>query len=230
MFNIEERSYKENIKLAGLFSFNAGYTNALAFLVFGISVSHVTGNVTKMGFSVSKLAEIATRMGHKVQDLELATQPLSLDLLILMTLVVVSFISGAFLGTVLMRKAGFCYALILEGFFFFAITAYSLEISAKYLNVRLIYPAILAVIMGCQNAVTSYISSSVVRTTHLTGCSTDIGMALGMKDYTQFVLMATVFVGFLLGAVFGYQGYVHMGHKGFFIPGVFFTTIGLIFI
>lgn len=62
---------------------------------------------------------------------------------------------------------------------------------------------------GLQNAMTSTFSGAVVRTTHLTGLFTDIGITIGLwlrrqqPDRRRIILYVTLILGFILGGVFG---------------------------
>lgn len=77
--------------------------------------------------------------------------------------------------------------------------------------------------MGLQNAMITKISDSVIRTTHMTGLVTDIGIALGRILYpspggarngTEFKvlrLLVSLVALFFLGGVAGAQGFSHFG-------------------
>jgi uncharacterized membrane protein YoaK (UPF0700 family) len=66
---------------------------------------------------------------------------------------------------------------------------------------------------GLQNAMTSTYSGAVVRTTHVTGLFTDLGIMLGLKlrgqpaDRRRILLYLTLIGGFIGGGVLGALGY-----------------------
>jgi uncharacterized membrane protein YoaK (UPF0700 family) len=84
--------------------------------------------------------------------------------------------------------------------------------------------------MGLQNALVSVISGSVVRTTHLTGTFTDLGIELAqlvnsktsghpaLKSKIKLRLVIILF--FMTGAVFGAYVFHFIGFRSFFIPVV----------
>jgi len=72
---------------------------------------------------------------------------------------------------------------------------------------------------GLQNGLTSKFSGNAVRTTHLTGASTDFGIALGhiikgrQGEWWKVKLHGIAVVGFFIGGVAGYFGYESYGHN-----------------
>lgn len=76
--------------------------------------------------------------------------------------------------------------------------------------------------MGLQNAIVTKLSNAVIRTTHLTGMVTDIGIALGRivsltEDESQQVefakvrLLASLIAMFFVGGTIGALGFKHAG-------------------
>jgi uncharacterized membrane protein YoaK (UPF0700 family) len=80
--------------------------------------------------------------------------------------------------------------------------------------------------MGLQNAIITKISDAVIRTTHLTGMVTDIGIALGRMVYrgsskesdgalstelNKLQLLGSLIVLFFVGGVIGAMGFKHAG-------------------
>jgi len=99
----------------------------------------------------------------------------------------------------------------------------------------------LCLICGLQNATVSLVSRSVVRTTHLTGVTTDLGIGLvrvmnrhllGVKaeGEAQANWMRVLIIGgFALGSIFGYRLFRSWEFRAFLFPtlisgGLFFTT------
>jgi uncharacterized membrane protein YoaK (UPF0700 family) len=88
---------------------------------------------------------------------------------------------------------------------------------------------LLAFIMGMHNSVVTTVSSAEVRTTHMTGIATDIGLELGrlfyfnrdrskkMKEITanrdHLKLHGLILVAFFGGGLAGAVGFKHMGFK-----------------
>ncbi len=95
----------------------------------------------------------------------------------------------------------------------------------------------LCLICGLQNATVSLVSKSVVRTTHLTGLTTDLGIGLvrvwmntGDREERKANLMRiAIILAFTLGGVAGYQVFKAWEFRAFLFPtlisgGLFFTT------
>jgi len=77
--------------------------------------------------------------------------------------------------------------------------------------------------MGMQNAITS--STSMSKTTHLTGASTELGIAIATRDRHKFRHMGFIISGFAGGAFIAILANYLIGIKGFIIPGI--ITIGI---
>lgn len=86
---------------------------------------------------------------------------------------------------------------------------------------------------GLQNAMASTYSGAVIRTTHMTGVVTDLGMALGHwlgrhpVDRRRVGLYAILLLGFLCGAVAGGFGFARIGLHALLAPAVFTGAIGV---
>jgi len=80
---------------------------------------------------------------------------------------------------------------------------------------------------GLQNAMASTYSGSVVRTTHLSGMFTDLGIFLGHTlrghrvDTRRLRLCLIVISGFLVGGVAGAVAFPSLGYGTLFIPALF---------
>lgn len=112
-------------------------------------------------------------------------------------LVIVAFIAGAFISTIITRKAGLTGGLIFTGIL---LIVASLPICLRETTIDTI---IIPMAMGCQNAATSL--TGIKRTTHLTGPATDIGinMAKGNWQIVRFWLIR--WIGFPLGSIVGFN-------------------------
>lgn len=77
---------------------------------------------------------------------------------------------------------------------------------------------------GLQNAMASTYSGSVVRTTHLSGMFTDLGIFLGHRlrgmsvDTRRLKLCLLIITGFLTGGVLGAVGFNHFNYVTLLIP------------
>ncbi|MDD5773916.1 MAG: YoaK family protein [bacterium] len=206
-----QRGTKDNIKLAGIFTVVSGYTNTLAFLTVGFLVSHVTGTATHFGLNAAKL------------DLSF----IQYGLMLLM------FILGAIMSSFIMIHPHLknSIALLIEGGILLItglITLPSLKLSA-IITINLV-PLSLCLAMGIQSASTTYLSSAIVRTTHLTGAATDIGMAIVKKDIRALIILSVIILGFIFGSFLGYFANLYSGIHGFILPGIVITVIGIAYL
>jgi uncharacterized membrane protein YoaK (UPF0700 family) len=85
--------------------------------------------------------------------------------------------------------------------------------------------------MGLQNAMITKISGAEIRTTHMTGNATDLGIELGKLFYwnrgpgekvvanrEKLMIHASLIAWFLIGGLFGAEAFKHIGY-GMVIPG-----------
>ncbi len=110
--------------------------------------------------------------------------------------------------------------------------ALSLESAALFLAVYFLrrgantgdYLAALA--CGLQNAMVTTYSGSTMRTTHITGMVTDLGIACGHLlrgtevDWFRFRIYGVLFLGFFAGGLIGTLGYNHFGYDTLLFPAV----------
>jgi uncharacterized membrane protein YoaK (UPF0700 family) len=86
---------------------------------------------------------------------------------------------------------------------------------------------------GLQNAMVTTFSGAVVRTCHLSGMFTDLGMFLGhamrglKPDWRRLALCVMVISGFFTGGVAGALGFQQIGHKTLFVPAVVTAVMAL---
>ncbi len=166
-----QRSKKADQQLGILLASIAGAINAGGFLAVGRYTSHMTGIVA----SVSD-ALVLHQTGFVIAGV----------------LFVASFIAGAATSSIVINLARtrhyegeFALALMLEAFLlmlFGLCTTHLLPLADMSITLTI---ALLCFIMGLQNAIITKISQSEIRTTHVTGICTDIGVELGRFLYRQ---------------------------------------------
>jgi uncharacterized membrane protein YoaK (UPF0700 family)/anti-anti-sigma regulatory factor len=183
MLSASAYSFRQKSRLAISLSWVAGYTNVIAFLMCGgIVVSHVTGNVTHLGHG---LAERAMGLPGAAREIGYFGYLVGMFFL--------GAIASAFL-TEGARRRGERSKYILP------MTVEALLLSLFSVGVNLHYQGritvatdfhflwmsgVASLAMGLQNATITRISGAVVRTTHLTGVVTDLGL-----EGVQFLLWA----------------------------------------
>ena len=170
MFVAEAHSFTQQARLAITLAWVAGYTNILSILTCGHVTSHVSGTTSDLG------REIA----------EGAWPVAGFALFLLATFVFGAALSG--FCTELGRRRGW------ESIYVFPMTLQALLLAVFALGVELheagagrviesgaaLYwmTGVASMAMGLQNATITRISSGVVRTTHVTGVLTDLGLEL----------------------------------------------------
>ena len=207
-----QRSPGANLRLGLMLSFVAGATNAGGFLAVGRYTSHMTGIVSSVADDVV--------LGH-------------LDLALAGLACLVAFLLGAMCTAIMVNwglrqhlRSSYSLPLMLEsvallvfGLFGAAIAAWS----QVFLPVTVV---LLCFIMGLQNAVITKISKAEIRTTHITGLVTDMGIELGKWVYLNRLhepspvranrerlrIQTGLVMGFLLGGLLGAMGFKHWGY------------------
>jgi uncharacterized membrane protein YoaK (UPF0700 family) len=207
-----KRSAIHNLRLATLLGLTAGMVNAEGFLGFAVLTTNVTGHA-------ALFAERIT-----LQDWHSAA---------VVALWMFLFLSGAFLSSLILNVIGanqrFSY--IIPILIEIVILLFSALYGYKY-DGRLLFQELFAgsllFAMGIQNALVSVISGSVVRTTHLTGTFTDLGIELArfinvkktersiLKSKIKLKLVIIVF--FMAGAVAGGYLFHHISFHSFYVP------------
>lgn len=195
------------VQLGAFFlAFNAGMINVLGLVtVLHQSVSHMTGNV-------SILAQAITNW-----------QPSSILYLFLITLsyVVGSFYSGLILGNSQFRF-GRLYGIPLSLVALFIFLCWLLL--PYFPRYALLWAC---VAMGVQNAMVSHYKGTIIRTTHLSGVLTDLGLALGYRarglevESKRVLLHLLILIGFFLGGLLASLIYPLLKLNAFLIPALF---------
>jgi uncharacterized membrane protein YoaK (UPF0700 family) len=209
-----KRTFAHNIRLAGLLSFAAGVVNVAGFLAFAVLTTNVTGHVALFSEKISE------------GDLYSVSIIAGWMLLFLFGSFLTSYIIGAFGET---QRYSYTLPILLE-LLILETVAWLGIYRADMVQHRMIFAGILLFAMGLQNAVVSLISGSVVRTTHLTGMFTDLGIELAhimksegeaRQQLSQKITLRLVIIGsFITGGIMG--GYMfHQYHfPAFHIPAV----------
>jgi len=207
-----KRTYGHNVRLASLLGLIAGFVNAAGFLAFAVLTTNVTGHA----------ALFAERIA--MQDWKTAR---------VVALWMFLFLAGAFISSLIVSWVGrnqrFSYVIpiliemtILIGV---ALLGYKYD---KSLVAKEIFAGSLLFAMGLQNSLVSIVSGSIVRTTHLTGTFTDLGIELAQmikkrsEDHSALTkrikLRLAIIFFFLFGAVAGAYLFRMSGFHSFLIP------------
>jgi uncharacterized membrane protein YoaK (UPF0700 family) len=79
-------------------------------------------------------------------------------------------------------------------------------------------------------------SGAVLRTTHVSGAFTDLGILLGHRmrgigiDFRRLRLCAMLIGAFFAGSLLGAVGYAHFGYATLYAPAVSIGTVGFAYV
>lgn len=173
---------------AFVMSFNGGYINSICLVsILKNAVGYVTGNITQAGDSFEK--------GHYALFLHL--------LLLVFCFLIGSVVSGLIIKSQnLAKDHRYTTSLILQLILIVLSMLLLLHnwTAAGYL---------LAITMGMQNAMTTHYGTALIRTTHMTGTTTDLGILIARWikgdtiEYWKLTLYVSLIIGFLIGAIAG---------------------------
>lgn len=209
-------SFTQKARLAVTLAWVAGYVNIVCIVVCGKGVSHVTGTLSAFGKDIS----------------ESDWEPLIVSGWLLWWFFAGAFSSGVATAVARARNWKSPYVLPIAAeavaLLGFAITIWVSEAPQVEAGVDLegaellVTTAFACFAMGLQNATVSRISSGVVRTTHVTGVLTDLGLEIvnvlrpkaprrvggaetptGLTVNERALLLTLILVGFGLGAGLG---------------------------
>lgn len=212
------RTVAANRQLGWFLAYVAGAINAGGFLAVQQYTSHVTG-------MVSAIAD-----NFVLGQLELVANG---------TIAVLSFLLGAMCCAILVnfsrRKSmasEYAIPLLLESALILCFGLLGAKL-ATYKGLLVPFTVVLlCFIMGVQNAVITKLSGAVIRTTHMTGIVTDLGIELGklvywnaernaippvLADRERIKVLGGLLVAFFLGGVSGAFGFKQFGY-GFTVP------------
>lgn len=209
-----KRNYRHNLRLAVLLCFTAGMVNAAGLLAFAVLTTNVTGHAALLA---QKLATGDFRSARMV----------GLWLLL--------FLAGAFFSSLCTGNKGknkrpgyaipiLCEIVILLLAGTFGYTFDHSIIKTEYFAGSLLFA------MGMQNALVSTISGYVVRTTHLTGMFTDLGIDLYTlisasdkniaTERKKIILRLVIITFFLTGGIVGGYMFMKFEYVTFYIPAI----------
>ena len=226
------RSERHNRVLAGYLAFVGGFVNSAGFVLIGSFTSHVTGNVGRL----------ANDLAYRRYDAAAAVLPM-----------ILAFFGGAFLASMAIESNFFgrtanayAAALLGEATLLVLFTVVSHLSIVPHPRVQDWEAAILCAAMGMQNSLVTRLSGAVVRTTHLTGVFTDLGiegarwfrwwrgrvserirlnLSFGRNPPEKplplkVLLLATIAVTFILGAMAGALLVVRLDHATMILPSI----------
>lgn len=224
-----ERTPEANRHLGMSLAFVAGAANAGGFLAVGKYTSHMTGMVSSTADHLA-LGEFTLALGGLLS--------------------VLCFMTGALVSALLINwardhhlRSQFALPLLLEALLLMAFGAVGPLLwhhPEAWVSLTVL---LLCFMMGLQNAIITKISKSEIRTTHVTGLVTDIGIALGRLLYwrehpvheeaehhtrDRLRLHATLVLMFFAGGIAGALGFKHVGYQTVLPLALFLFILSLV--
>ncbi|WP_371132393.1 YoaK family protein [Pseudomonas sp.] len=209
-----KRSTLANRQLGVALAFIAGATNAGGFLAVQQYTSHMTGIVSAMAdhIALGAYGLVWSGLGG-----------------------VLSFLLGAIGSSVLINYARrrrlhseYALPLLLEAFLLLCFGFLGASLAAIEGFFVPLTVMLLCFIMGLQNALITKLSHAEIRTTHITGIVTDIGIELGkllywnrrtggkllpvLADRERLRVLSLLALGFFFGGLTGAFGFKHLGY------------------
>jgi len=163
------RSPRHNVQLAALLALNAGVLNSVGFVAVSAYTSHMTG-------LTASVADHMVLGGSAIVVTGL--------------LGIATFVAGAAACAVLFNwgrrrelRGRYANVLVLEALLVLLFGLLAEKFAWRHRD--LAFVAVLCFTMGMQNAIITKISGAQIRTTHVTGMITDIGIELGKLAYVS---------------------------------------------
>ncbi len=194
---------------AGTLTFSAGMVNVIALSSFTHkAATHVTGVASSFSMALVRRNFFA-----------------SMETL----LILLFFFAGAFMSGMIIRdghlKMGRRYgaALAVEAILLLLATFF-------YVKGKVAGEYFACMSAGLQNALASTYSGTIVRTTHLTGVLTDLGVLMGSKlrgvavETKKLKLLTIIFVSFIVGGLAGSLVYNYFGPWSMLLPALMITA------
>lgn len=215
------RTNQENMQLGALTAFSAGMVNVISVIIFFAFTSNVTGHFAILAQEVSK--------GNWYE-----------------ALVVFGWIGLFFLGSFTSnfvvinfdkQRAYLAHALpvVLEIVCLLVVGTYIQFFYKETLLETELMVGLMLFAMGIQNGLTATISNGAVKTTHLTGLTTDLGILVSMfskKEYREkpelqdkMRLLLMIMISYIVGGVCAGYIYLTIAYNVFYIVCVFLLIV-----
>lgn len=209
-----------------MLSFQGGFVNIGGLITVHVFVSHVTGFSAHFAQAVAKFSLLEA---------------------LYFSLVPLFFLFGSFFSSLFteIRKAKglppvYIYIMALLTFFYIVVSLMGYtnqfgKFGEPFENFRdFMLLSILAFSCGAQNALFTHYSKSIIRTTHLTGLTTDLGIGLAKEFFSNDLLEKKVnrlriqlILSFIFGATAGAFLFPKFEYLGFLLPAIISLIVAL---
>jgi len=210
----QKKHFKWVVLGGSLLSYNAGFINGVTYGgTFGMPTAHVTGYATKLAIEiVDDRAEFIFRFAS----------------------LWFTFMFGSFLSALLIPFESFkitrCYARTLTCIGSCILIAFFLGL---YFPEEIYYLYFCSLGCGMQNAMTTKYSGNVIRTTHLSGTTTDIGIIIAhmvrgrYKEFWKLELYMPMVFSYVVGSICGYMLFIEIGFYSLLVSVGITTLVGI---
>ena len=206
---------------AAFLSLNSGFINSICIIAHGQGVTHVTGSLTYFGISLAS--------NNTVMALNYFC--------IICCYMFGASITGYFTTTATPFALGFEYGLlfIIGGILLLIACIFEYSYDDNNDNKSYLFVFFCAMGSGLQNGITTKYSNNVLRTTHMTGTATDIGLVLGKiahaknDEIWRLYVLVPSFITYFLGACFGASIFPSWGKYSLTFSVILFFFIGLLY-
>ena len=215
------RSLSDNIKLGTLTAFTAGMVNIGSLLLFFSFSSNVTGHYAILASEIVK--------GNFYQIAVVFSW-------------IFLFFFGSFVSNLMVihfnqKNAYLAHALplILEIICLITVGVYGQFYYKETLTETETLLALMLFAMGLQNGLTASISNFTVKTTHLTGTTTDLGILFSMFTKAEYrnnealkekaKLLLSIAASYLFGAILSGFTYMYLGFKMFYAVSLVLVVV-----
>jgi uncharacterized membrane protein YoaK (UPF0700 family) len=199
---------------AFMLAINAGMINVLGLIsLLHQSVSHMTGNVSLLAIAL---------IDHDYRAV------------LFLILIIISYVLGSsFSGYILGNshfKLGRRYGIPLSLVTLFIVLCWLFI--PYYPRYALLWACCA---MGVQNAMVSHYRGAIIRTTHLSGVLTDLGLSLGYwfkglhTENKKVILHALIFFGFIIGSIVAAFSYPYLQLAAFLVPAFLSLFLTLVY-
>mgnify|MGYP001394966979 FL=1 len=211
-FTALQRTPQADLKLGTVLAFVAGAANAGGFLAVGQYTSHMTGMLSSLADNLvlGQLALVGAGLAS-----------------------VLAFMFGAMSTAWIVNwglrrqlRSAYGLPLLVEAVLLLVFGLFGAALSLWHTLILPVTVVLLCYIMGLQNAVITKISQARIRTTHVTGLITDLGIELGKllyvnrhpdmapvrADRQRLRVHAQLVLSFLVGGVAGAAGFKYLGY------------------
>lgn len=206
------RTHAHNVRLAALLCLTAGFVNVSGFLAFSVLTTNVTGHVALFA--------------EKLVQGDFATAQV-------VGLWMFMFLLGAFLSSLIVnnifqnRQYSYVVPILTEIAILVMVASCGYQFNRTVRETEFFAGSLLFA-MGMQNALVSMVSGSVVRTTHLTGMFTDLGIEMAavirtigdsrVELISKIKLRLIIIFFFFFGGILGGYLFHILQYYTFFIP------------